>query len=96
MLPETRSDKITRHVLKVVILDRDPGDISTIEKRRLSRRSAAGVASVEGRDHRAVEHPGGVRVSSVGHTSGVTYDLFPRKGMFCGIGGLRNGRGISR
>jgi acetyl-CoA synthetase len=30
-LPKTRSGKIMRRVLKAVILDRDPGDISTIE-----------------------------------------------------------------
>ncbi|MBO0685212.1 MAG: AMP-binding protein, partial [Candidatus Dormibacteraeota bacterium] len=31
MLPKTRSGKIMRRVLKAVTLDRDPGDISTIE-----------------------------------------------------------------
>ncbi len=31
MLPKTRSGKIMRRVLRAVILDRDPGDISTIE-----------------------------------------------------------------
>ncbi len=31
-LPKTRSGKIMRRVLKAVILDRDPGDISTIEE----------------------------------------------------------------
>jgi acetyl-CoA synthetase len=31
MLPKTRSGKIMRRVLKAVILNRDPGDISTIE-----------------------------------------------------------------
>ena len=31
MLPKTRSGKIMRRVLKAVILDRDPGDITTIE-----------------------------------------------------------------
>jgi acetyl-CoA synthetase len=31
MLPKTRSGKIMRRVFKAVILDRDPGDISTIE-----------------------------------------------------------------
>jgi acetyl-CoA synthetase len=31
MLPKTRSGKIMRRVLKAVILDTDPGDISTIE-----------------------------------------------------------------
>ena len=31
MLPKTRSGKIMRRVLKAVIVDRDPGDISTIE-----------------------------------------------------------------
>jgi len=30
-LPKTRSGKIMRRVLKAVVLDRDPGDISTIE-----------------------------------------------------------------
>ncbi|MGH2374164.1 MAG: acetate--CoA ligase [bacterium] len=32
MLPKTRSGKIMRRVLKAVILNRDPGDISTIEE----------------------------------------------------------------
>ena len=31
MLPKTRSGKIMRRVLKAVTLDRDPGDITTIE-----------------------------------------------------------------
>jgi acetyl-CoA synthetase len=31
MLPKTRSGKIMRRVFKAVILDHDPGDISTIE-----------------------------------------------------------------
>ena len=31
MLPKTRSGKIMRRVLKAVTLDKDPGDISTIE-----------------------------------------------------------------
>ena len=31
MLPKTRSGKMMRRVLKAVILDRDPGDITTIE-----------------------------------------------------------------
>ena len=31
MLPKTRSGKIMRRVLRAVVLDRDPGDISTIE-----------------------------------------------------------------
>ena len=31
LLPKTRSGKIMRRVLKAVILDRDPGDITTIE-----------------------------------------------------------------
>ncbi len=31
MLPKTRSGKIMRRVLKSVILNKDPGDISTIE-----------------------------------------------------------------
>jgi acetyl-CoA synthetase len=31
MLPKTRSGKIMRRVLKAVILDKDPGDITTIE-----------------------------------------------------------------
>jgi acetyl-CoA synthetase len=31
MLPKTRSGKLMRRVLKAVILDRDPGDITTIE-----------------------------------------------------------------
>ena len=30
-LPKTRSGKIMRRVFKAVVLDRDPGDISTIE-----------------------------------------------------------------
>ena len=32
MLPKTRSGKIMRRVLKAVTLDKDPGDISTIEE----------------------------------------------------------------
>ena len=32
MLPKTRSGKIMRRVLKLVILDQDPGDITTIEE----------------------------------------------------------------
>ena len=32
MLPKTRSGKIMRRVLKAVTLDRDPGDIATIEE----------------------------------------------------------------
>jgi len=31
MLPKTRSGKIMRRVLRAVKLDKDPGDISTIE-----------------------------------------------------------------
>ena len=31
ILPKTRSGKIMRRVFKAVILDRDPGDITTIE-----------------------------------------------------------------
>ena len=31
ILPKTRSGKIMRRVLKAVVLDRDPGDITTIE-----------------------------------------------------------------
>jgi acetyl-CoA synthetase len=31
LLPKTRSGKIMRRVLKAVALDKDPGDISTIE-----------------------------------------------------------------
>ena len=31
LLPKTRSGKIMRRVLKAVILNKDPGDISTIE-----------------------------------------------------------------
>jgi acetyl-CoA synthetase len=31
MLPKTRSGKLMRRVLKAIILDRDPGDITTIE-----------------------------------------------------------------
>ena len=31
MLPKTRSGKIMRRVLKAVVLDQDPGDITTIE-----------------------------------------------------------------
>ena len=32
MLPKTRSGKIMRRVLKAVVLDREPGDITTIEE----------------------------------------------------------------
>ena len=31
LLPKTRSGKIMRRVLKAVVLDKDPGDITTIE-----------------------------------------------------------------
>ena len=31
MVPKTRSGKIMRRVLKAIVLDRDPGDVSTIE-----------------------------------------------------------------
>jgi acetyl-CoA synthetase len=31
MLPKTRSGKIMRRVLRAVVLERDPGDITTIE-----------------------------------------------------------------
>jgi acetyl-CoA synthetase len=31
MAPKTRSGKIMRRVLKAIVLDRDPGDVSTIE-----------------------------------------------------------------
>ena len=31
LLPKTRSGKIMRRVLKAVVLERDPGDVSTIE-----------------------------------------------------------------
>jgi acetyl-CoA synthetase len=31
MLPKTRSGKIMRRVFRAVILDRDPGDVTTIE-----------------------------------------------------------------
>ena len=31
LLPKTRSGKIMRRVLKAVVLDQDPGDITTIE-----------------------------------------------------------------
>ena len=31
VLPKTRSGKIMRRVLKAVVLDTDPGDITTIE-----------------------------------------------------------------
>ena len=31
MLPKTRSGKIMRRVLKAVTIDKDPGDITTIE-----------------------------------------------------------------
>ena len=32
MLPKTRSGKIMRRVLRAVVLDQDPGDITTIEE----------------------------------------------------------------
>ena len=40
VLPKTRSGKIMRRVLNAVALDRDPGDITTIEERGRSRRRA--------------------------------------------------------
>ena len=49
MLPKTRSGKIMRRVLKAVILDRDPGDITTDRGRGVGRGSPAGVATDEGR-----------------------------------------------
>jgi acetyl-CoA synthetase len=51
-LPKTRSGKIMRRVLKSVLLDRDPGDVSTIEEagsveeaRRAWREMKAGIGS---------------------------------------------------
>jgi len=51
-LPKTRSGKIMRRVLKSVVLDRDPGDVSTIEEegsveeaRRAWQEMRAGIGS---------------------------------------------------
>lgn len=56
LLPKTRSGKIMRRVLKAVTLDRDPGDISTIEDegsveeaREAWRTMKAGVAAQQAR-----------------------------------------------
>ena len=45
MLPKTRSGKIMRRVFKAVILDHDPGDISTIEDEGLGARGAPGLVT---------------------------------------------------
>jgi acetyl-CoA synthetase len=52
MLPKTRSGKIMRRVLKAVALDRDPGDISTIEDEGSVDEARAAVAEL-----RATLHP---------------------------------------
>jgi acetyl-CoA synthetase len=46
MLPKTRSGKIMRRVLKAVALDRDPGDISTIEDEGSVEEARAAVAEL--------------------------------------------------
>ncbi|MDQ4018268.1 MAG: AMP-binding protein, partial [Actinomycetota bacterium] len=55
LLPKTRSGKIMRRVLKAVVLDRDPGDITTIEEegsveeaRRAYEELKAGAAPLDG------------------------------------------------
>ena len=61
MLPKTRSGKIMRRVLKAVIQDRDPGDITTIEdegsveEARAGRRGAAGVDARREGDRAALD-----------------------------------------
>ena len=47
MLPKTRSGKIMRRVLKAVALDRDPGDISTIEDEGSVEEARAAVAELQ-------------------------------------------------
>jgi acetyl-CoA synthetase len=51
MLPKTRSGKIMRRVLKAVILDRDPGDITTIEDEGSVEEARAAWAAMK--DHMA-------------------------------------------
>jgi len=51
MLPKTRSGKIMRRVLKAVILDRDPGDITTIEDEGSVEEARAAWAALK--DHMA-------------------------------------------
>ena len=46
MLPKTRSGKIMRRVLKAVALDRDPGDITTIEDEGSVEEARAAVAEL--------------------------------------------------
>ncbi len=55
MVPKTRSGKIMRRVLKAVTLDRDPGDITTIEDE----------GSVEEARHAWEERKAAVQASSV-------------------------------
>ncbi len=47
MLPKTRSGKIMRRVLKAVVLDRDPGDITTIEDEGSVDEARAAVAELK-------------------------------------------------
>jgi acetyl-CoA synthetase len=54
-LPKTRSGKIMRRVLKAVILDRDPGDLTTIEDE--GSVDEARRAWIEMRDAIAAQHP---------------------------------------
>jgi acetyl-CoA synthetase len=52
-LPKTRSGKIMRRVLKAVALDRDPGDISTIEDEGSVEEARAAVAELRAGIHSA-------------------------------------------
>ena len=49
MLPKTRSGKIMRRVLKAVVLDRDPGDITTIEDEGSVDEARAALAELKAR-----------------------------------------------
>jgi hypothetical protein len=49
MLPKTRSGKIMRRVLKAVVLDKDPGDITTIEDEGSVEEARQAVAGADAR-----------------------------------------------
>jgi acetyl-CoA synthetase len=55
MLPKTRSGKIMRRVLKAVVLDRDPGDITTIEDEGSVDEARAALAELKA----GIRHPEG-------------------------------------
>jgi acetyl-CoA synthetase len=51
MLPKTRSGKIMRRVLKAVTLDREPGDITTIEDEGSVDEARQAWRQMKGRDN---------------------------------------------